>query len=111
MSEPLIFITEHTVKPGRLKALERLSEEFVEFGEANEPRLLAIRAYLDDEGDRFTLVQLHPDAESMDFRAKSPETRSTRRSMWSTTTASTFSALPAKSHAVSSMRSAPPACA
>jgi hypothetical protein len=77
MSEPLIFITEHTVKLGRLKDLERLSEEFVEFGEANEPRLLAIRAYLDDEGDRFTLVQLHPDAESMDFLSKSPETRST----------------------------------
>jgi quinol monooxygenase YgiN len=66
MSAPFIFITEHTVKSGRLNDLERLTDEFVEFVEANEPHLLAINAYLNDDRDRFTLVQIHADAESME---------------------------------------------
>jgi quinol monooxygenase YgiN len=66
MSAPFIFITEHTVKSGRLNELERLTDEFVEFVEANEPGLLAINAYLNDDRDRFTLVQIHADADSMD---------------------------------------------
>lgn len=34
--------------------------------ETNEPRLLAINAYLNDDRDRYTLVQIHADSESMD---------------------------------------------
>ncbi|HET6864283.1 MAG TPA: hypothetical protein VFH80_00090 [Solirubrobacteraceae bacterium] len=46
MSEPFIFVTEHTVKDGRREDLERLTGEFVEFVDANEPRIVAIGAYL-----------------------------------------------------------------
>ena len=67
MSEPFIFITTHTVKDGRLDDLERITSEFVEFVQTNEPRLLAIGAYINDDRDRLTLVQVHPDADSMDF--------------------------------------------
>jgi hypothetical protein len=63
----LIFITRHAVKPGRHAHLERLTADFLEFVEANEPRMLALDAYLDDAGDMLTLVQVHPDAESMEF--------------------------------------------
>jgi hypothetical protein len=48
MSEPFIFVTEHTVKGGRREDLERLTGEFVEFVDANEPRIVAIGAYLSD---------------------------------------------------------------
>lgn len=67
MSRPFIFITTHTVKDGRLEELSRLTEEFLEFVRTNEPRLVAIGAYLNDSRDQMTLVQVHPDAESMDF--------------------------------------------
>lgn len=70
MSAPFIFITEHTVKSGRLEDLERLTEEFIEFVDANEPGLLAINGYLNDDRDRFTLVQIHADAESMESHLK-----------------------------------------
>lgn len=67
MSAPLIFITKHTVKDGKLNELERLNREFVDFVEANEPRILALHAYLDSTRAHLTLVQVHPDAASMDF--------------------------------------------
>jgi hypothetical protein len=67
MPRMLFFITKHTVKDGRLDDLERLNDEFVEFVEASEPRIHALNAYLDDTGTRLTLVQVHPDAASMDF--------------------------------------------
>jgi hypothetical protein len=70
MSEPFIFITTHTVKDGRLEDLERLTPEFLEFVQTNEPRLLSIGAYLNDDRDRLTLVQVHRDADSMDFHLR-----------------------------------------
>ena len=54
MSAPFIFITEHTVKSGRLNDLERLTDEFVEFVEANEPtaqiKLLRKAEQVSDDG-------------------------------------------------------------
>jgi quinol monooxygenase YgiN len=70
MSDPFIFITTHTVKDGRLEELERLTDEFLEFVQANEPGLVSIGAYLNDGRDRLTLVQVHRDAESMDFHLR-----------------------------------------
>ncbi|MGZ6670556.1 MAG: antibiotic biosynthesis monooxygenase, partial [Solirubrobacteraceae bacterium] len=70
MSDPFIFITTHTVKDGRFEELERLTDEFLGFVQANEPGLLSIGAYLNDDGDRLTLVQVHRDAESMDFHLR-----------------------------------------
>jgi hypothetical protein len=67
MSQPVVFITQHTVKAGKLAALERLNAEFVDFVAAHEPRTLALQAYLDDTRTRLTLVQIHPDADSLDF--------------------------------------------
>lgn len=70
MSDPFIFITTHTVKDGRFEELERLTDEFLGFVQANEPGLLSIGAYLNDDRDRLTLVQVHRDAESMDFHLR-----------------------------------------
>ncbi|HEX5193860.1 MAG TPA: hypothetical protein VFW09_13740 [Solirubrobacteraceae bacterium] len=67
MSDPFIFITTHTVKNNRLKDLERVTDEFLKFVHTNEPHLLSIGAYLNDDRDRLTLVQVHRNAESMDF--------------------------------------------
>ena len=67
MSEPLIFITKHTVKEGRVRDLEHVTDEFLKFVHANEPRVLAVAAYLTDKRDQLSLVQIHPDPESLDF--------------------------------------------
>jgi hypothetical protein len=38
---------------------------FAEYIEANEPRLLHFAMYVDEEGTEETIVQVHPDADSM----------------------------------------------
>jgi hypothetical protein len=50
-----IFIATNRLKPG-----------LVEFIEANEPRLIAFNEYADETGDEVTVVQVHPDAASME---------------------------------------------
>ena len=67
MPEPFVFITNHTIKEGKLDHFKALSREFVDFVEANQPRPIAFHIYVDEKGDHATLVQIHPDADSMEF--------------------------------------------
>ena len=66
MSAPFIFIATHTVKPGQFEAFEKY---FIDFSdtvvEPNEPRLLSFQGYADPGSNEVTVVQIHPDAESM----------------------------------------------
>jgi hypothetical protein len=66
MSAPFIFIATHTVTPGQFEAFERY---FIDFSdtvvEPNEPRLLSFQGYADPASNEVTVVQIHPDAESM----------------------------------------------
>lgn len=64
---PFIFVSTHTVKEGKLDDVPAATEEFISFVEANEPRVLGMHAYLDEESRKLTLVQIHPDAESMEL--------------------------------------------
>lgn len=67
MTAPFIFIGTHTIKEGVLEEFKAYSRDFVKFVEANEPRLIGFYAYVNDEGTQLTMVQVHPDAESMEF--------------------------------------------
>ena len=67
MSGPLIFIGTYTVKPASKGEAPRRIAELVDFVETNEPRLIAFNAYLDQEGDTLSIVQVHPDSASMEF--------------------------------------------
>jgi hypothetical protein len=40
--------------------------DLVAFIDANEPRLIAFNEYLNEAGDEVTVVQVHPDAASME---------------------------------------------
>ena len=39
----------------------------VDFVEANEPRVIAFNEYVNEEGTEVAVVQIHPDADSMEF--------------------------------------------
>lgn len=52
---------------GALEAEKRRVPQLCEFIEANEPRVLAFNEYVDDDGSEVAVVQVHPDAESMEF--------------------------------------------
>jgi hypothetical protein len=67
MSEPFIFIGTHTIREGKLQDFKQSCGELVEVVEAKEPRLIAFNLYVNEDGSEVSVVQVHPDADSMLF--------------------------------------------
>ena len=67
MSGPFIFIATNKLKEGKLEAERNRAADVGSFIEANEPQLLAFNEYVDEEGSEVGVVQVHPDAASMEF--------------------------------------------
>jgi len=67
MSEPFIFIGTYTFKEGKVEDYKKGVQQFCEFIEANEPRMIAFNVYTNEEDTEVSIVQVHPDAESMLF--------------------------------------------
>jgi quinol monooxygenase YgiN len=66
MTAPFIFIGTHKVKPGKLEEFKAWFTNYIESTvKPNEPRLLSFEAYVEPEANEVTVVQVHPDAESM----------------------------------------------
>jgi hypothetical protein len=66
MSSPFIFIATNRLKPGQLESERKRVPGLVEFIEASEPRLIAFNEFVNEAGDEVTVVQIHPDASSME---------------------------------------------
>lgn len=66
MEAPFIFIATHKIKPGKQ---EEFKEYFAQFSlgvvEPEEPRLHSFYGYAAPDSDYVTVVQVHPDADSM----------------------------------------------
>ncbi|MGH2692906.1 MAG: hypothetical protein ACRDHM_10460 [Actinomycetota bacterium] len=67
MSQPFVYIGTYTIRKGKLEEAKKMLQEHVELVETNEPRLMAFNFYLDEEGSKVAVVQVHPDAASMEF--------------------------------------------
>jgi hypothetical protein len=67
MSGPFIFIATNRLKPGAYESERRRVPGLVDFIEAGEPQLLAFSEYINAERTEVTVVQVHPDAASMEF--------------------------------------------
>jgi hypothetical protein len=63
----IVYVDTADVREGALDELKVASKELVDFVEANEPRLIAYNIYLSDDGTRMTVVQVHADAESLEY--------------------------------------------
>ena len=83
-SAPLIFVATNRLKPGQFDAERRRAPGLVEFVEQNEPQLIAFDEYVNDDGTEVTVVQVHPDAASMQHHlgisVNAPRKPMTRRS-------------------------------
>ena len=66
MPSPFIFIATNRLKPGQLARERERVSDLVEFIAGNEPRLIAFNEYANEAGDEVTVVQVHPDAASME---------------------------------------------
>jgi hypothetical protein len=67
MPSPFIFIATNRLKPGAYEAERLRVPGLVELIRAGEPRLLAFDEYINRERTEVTVVQIHPDAASMEF--------------------------------------------
>ena len=67
MSQPFVYVGTWTIKPGKLEEAKKWLAEHADFIETNEPRMIAFHVYLDDEGSKASVVQVHPDSASMEF--------------------------------------------
>jgi hypothetical protein len=70
MSEPFIYIGTMRLKEGRLEAFKQMCGGLAQFVESNEPRVIAFSVYSDEEGTEVSVVQVHPDADSMVFHMR-----------------------------------------
>jgi len=67
MSGPFIFIATNRLRDGRFDAERQRVPGLSGFIEANEPRLIAFNEYASEDHREVAVVQVHPDAASMEF--------------------------------------------
>ncbi len=63
---PIIFVATNRLKPGALEIERRRVPELVDFVEREEPQVIGFNEYLSEAGDEVTVVQIHPDAASLE---------------------------------------------
>lgn len=67
MSGPYVFIGTYTIKSGKQDEARAMCRSLVELVQEKEPRLIGFHVYLDDQATQLSVVQVHPDAESMEW--------------------------------------------
>lgn len=66
MTAPFIAIRTFTIKPGKLDGFRQSLPDLFKTIEAKEPRMLALNAYVNEEGTEVTFVHVYADAASME---------------------------------------------
>jgi hypothetical protein len=66
----LIYVGTHAIAPGKLDVAKQVSHEMGAFLEANHPRMLHFGIYIDDDANEMTVIQIHPDEDSLVLHLK-----------------------------------------
>ena len=66
MSRSLIVVDTSEIREGRLEELRAAVAEMAAFVEANEPDPVSYQVFFSEDGRRMTVIQIHPDADSME---------------------------------------------
>jgi hypothetical protein len=65
MAGPLIYLGTHAIQEGKTAIAKDASRELGQFLEANHPRMIHFGIYIDDAAREMTVIQIHPDEESL----------------------------------------------
>jgi len=78
MSGPIIFISRHRVKEGKLADLEALTEEGMANIKATKPGTALQTAYVNEDGSEVSFVHVFPDSEAMEKHLAGADERANR---------------------------------
>src|SRR5262245_41811699 len=67
MAPPFIFVGTHRLNEGKLDDYEAAWKELVQVVESNEPQMIAFHSFASEDGNDVSVVQVHPDAASMEL--------------------------------------------
>lgn len=67
MPDPILYIDTSVVRQGRLDELRAAMKELAAFIEANNPRVISYRFFLDEHGARMSVVAVHPDSAALEL--------------------------------------------
>lgn len=70
MAGPLIYLGTHAIQEGKTAIAKEASRELGQFLEANHPRMIHFEIYIDDAASEMTVIQIHPDEESLSLHLK-----------------------------------------
>lgn len=76
MSEPIVFISHHKIKEGKLDALRKVHKERILLLQEQKPDTIVFLAYFGEDNTEVSFVHLFPDAEAMDLHFQGAEERS-----------------------------------
>jgi quinol monooxygenase YgiN len=75
MSEPIVFISHHRIKPGKAAALKTVVAEVWSAMETEKPRTLMNLAYMNEEGTEVTFMHAFADIEAMQLHWQGADER------------------------------------
>ena len=78
LSEPIVFVSTHKIKEGKLDDFKRFSLEMTPLIDANKPSTVFFQSYLNEAGNEVTIVHVFPDADSMDSHFIGADSRSAK---------------------------------
>jgi hypothetical protein len=78
MSEPIVFVSHHRVKPGKLDELKSLMPEIWATMEVEKPRTLMNLAYLNEHGTEVAFMHAFADIEAMQLHWQGADDRAAR---------------------------------
>ena len=64
--DPIVVVDTSEIHAGRLDEVKAVMEDLVDFVEANEPRVMIYQVHFAEDG-RMTVLQVHPDSESVEY--------------------------------------------
>jgi hypothetical protein len=66
-ADPIVVIDSSEIREGKIDELKKALTELVKFVEASEAEPIAYRIYIDEDGNRMTVMQIHPTSASMEL--------------------------------------------
>lgn len=76
MSQPIVFISHHKIKEGKLEALREYSPHTTQLIYEQKPDTVVFLAYASEDGSKVSFFHVFPDAEAMEVHFQGAEERS-----------------------------------